>query len=78
MRLCRSPAGPLLVISGWRGEVRQAFTSLRHLGQMMLNRILISGHWLVFIWAVNAGYIVEYNLRYYINLVVNELLGFAT
>ena len=45
---------------------------------MMLNGILIGGHWLVFIWAVNAGYIVEYSLGYYINLVVNVLFGLAT
>lgn len=37
--------------------------------------LLISGNWLLYIWAVNAGHIVESSLGYYINPLVNVLLG---
>ena len=37
--------------------------------------VLLSFNWFVFIWAVNAGYIVETSLGYFINPLVNVLLG---
>lgn len=36
---------------------------------------LIGTNWLVYIWAVNAGFIVETSLGYFINPLVNVLLG---
>ncbi len=69
-------AGGLLVFSRRMGEVRQAFSSFRHFGQMMVSGFLIGSNWLIFIWGVNAGYIVECSLGYYINPLVNVVLGF--
>ncbi len=37
--------------------------------------ILMSSNWLIYIWAVNSGYIVESSLGYFINPLVNVLLG---
>lgn len=37
--------------------------------------VLIGTNWLVYIWAVNAGFIVETSLGYFINPLVNVLLG---
>jgi len=37
--------------------------------------ILLSINWLTYVWAVNAGYIVETSLGYFINPLVNVLLG---
>ena len=36
---------------------------------------LIGVNWLVYIWAVNAGFIVEVSLGYYINPLLNVLMG---
>lgn len=36
---------------------------------------LLTVNWLVYIWGVNAGYIVETSLGYFINPLVNVLLG---
>lgn len=36
---------------------------------------LIGTNWLIYIWAVNAGFIVETSLGYFINPLVNVLLG---
>ena len=69
-------AGGLLLFSRRMGEVRQAFSSFRHFGQMLASGVLIGTNWLIFIWGVNAGYIVECSLGYYINPLVNVLLGF--
>ena len=40
-----------------------------------LAAVLISGNWFIYIWGVNAGYVVESSLGYFINPLVNVLLG---
>jgi len=57
----------------------------RWLGPVLRNRrtvliytlaaILLSVNWFTYIWAVNAGYVVEASLGYFINPLVNFLLG---
>ena len=37
--------------------------------------LFISGNWFVYIWGVNHGYIVETSLGYFMNPLVNVLLG---
>jgi chloramphenicol-sensitive protein RarD len=37
--------------------------------------VLIGINWLVYVWAVNAGYIVETSLGYFINPLISVLLG---
>ncbi len=37
--------------------------------------VLIALNWLTFVWAVNAGYIVETSLGYFINPLLSVLLG---
>ena len=37
--------------------------------------MLLGCNWLTYIWAVNSGYIVESSLGYFINPIVNILLG---
>lgn len=44
-------------------------------GYVILCSLLISVNWLVFIWAVNNGYIVETSLGYYMNPLLSILLG---
>ncbi|MFN2103926.1 MAG: EamA family transporter RarD [Candidatus Promineifilaceae bacterium] len=36
---------------------------------------LLAVNWLTYIWAVNAGYIIETSLGYFINPLINVLLG---
>src|SRR3546814_12097310 len=38
---------------------------------------LIAINWLVYIWAVNNGHVVAASLGYFLNPLVNVLLGFA-
>lgn len=37
---------------------------------------ILALNWFIYIWAVNAGYIVETSLGYFINPLINVLLGF--
>jgi chloramphenicol-sensitive protein RarD len=45
------------------------------LGLLLITGILIGGNWFVYIYAVNHSHIVEASLGYYINPLVNVLLG---
>ncbi len=47
----------------------------RTMGIYTLAAILLSINWFTYIWAVNAGFVVEASLGYFINPLVNFLLG---
>ncbi len=47
----------------------------RVLGVYTIAALLIGVNWLTYVWAVNAGYIVETSLGYYINPLLSVLLG---
>lgn len=47
----------------------------RNLAIYLLAAGLLSVNWLVYIWGVNNGYIVETSLGYFINPLINILLG---
>ena len=55
--------------------LRAEFRNHRRLGFYLLTALLISGNWLLYIWAVQQGRILEASLGYYINPLVNVLLG---
>ncbi len=55
--------------------VPRAVSSWRQLGIYIVTTGLITTNWLIFIWAVNSGHIVQTSLGYYINPVVNVILG---
>ena len=56
----------------WLG---QALREPRRVAIFALSSLLLSGNWLIYIWAVNAGHVVEASLGYFINPLVNVLLG---
>lgn len=41
-----------------------------------LSAILLSGNWLLYIWAVNNGHVIESSLGYFINPLFNVMLGY--
>ena len=47
----------------------------KRLGRLVAASLLIGINWLVFIWAVNSGHVVEGSLGYFINPLVNIVLG---
>ena len=44
-------------------------------GIYLIAALLIGGNWWTYVWAVNAGHIVETSLGYFINPLVSVLLG---
>ncbi len=67
----------LVLILAWRRDkiFLKYITSPRTLGILVLTAALIGVNWFVYIYAVNTNHIVEASLGYYINPMVNILLG---
>jgi chloramphenicol-sensitive protein RarD len=69
----------VLLLLGWQQRwhwIRQAVRTPRILATSLATGSILALNWFVYIWAVNAGYIVETSLGYFINPLVNVLLGF--
>ncbi len=76
-RLTWSCAAVLLVL-GLRGELGQLVRPLRHpplLGRLVLSAALVSNNWILYVWSVGHGHVVEASLGYFINPLMNVLLG---
>jgi chloramphenicol-sensitive protein RarD len=58
----------------WR-ELGRALTTRRSLLMLTLSALLVAGNWLVYIWAISTGQLVEASLGYFINPLVNVALG---
>lgn len=56
-------------------QVSRAVRDPRTLGWLTLSSLLIAANWIVFIWAVNSGHVLETSLGYYINPLVNMAAG---
>ena len=57
----------------WLGTVRRQPRVLAGFGASAL---LLASNWFIYIWAVNNGRVVDSSLGYFINPLVNVLLGF--
>lgn len=69
-------AGSLLLMlwkhPGWFKELRD---NPQRLAILALSGTLIASNWLIYVWAVNNGRMLEASLGYYINPLINVLLA---
>lgn len=72
-------AGLLVLLrrGGGAGRVRAVLQQPRLLAVLALCALLTGGNWLVFVWAIDAGRLIEASLGYFINPLVSVLLGWA-
>lgn len=66
----------LSTVGTWSG-VRTAIRSKRRMGTLAVTAVLIAINWLTFIYGVTSGQILDTSLGYYINPLVNVVLGMA-
>jgi len=57
------------------GQFRSVALHRRILGVHLLSAALIGVNWLTYVWAINAGYIVETSLGYFANPLLSVALG---
>lgn len=56
--------------------VRPLTREPRVIASFAISSLLLSGNWLLYIWAVNNGHVIESSLGYFINPLVNVMLGY--
>ncbi len=76
-RVLWSALGAVLLLLVWKhpGWWRELRAHPRRLAMLALSGLLIACNWLIYVWAVNNGHMLEASLGYYINPLVNVLLG---
>ncbi|EHD9908643.1 EamA family transporter RarD [Salmonella enterica] len=63
-----------MVALQWR-QVKKLLKTPKKIFLLALSAVLVGGNWLLFIWAVNNHHMLEASLGYFINPLVNILLG---
>lgn len=65
----------ILAFSGGFGEVRALFADRKRALGTLLSAVLLAGNWLLYVWAVETGQVLEASFGYFINPLVNVLMG---
>ena len=66
---------PLIIIMRRWQEFTAVFKNLRTLLILLFTALIVGGNWLLYIWAVNSDHLLQASLGYYINPLVNVVLG---
>ena len=62
----------------WRGELGAVRTALANPGtryRLMATAVLISINWLIYVWSIANGHVIDASLGYFINPLLNVVLG---
>lgn len=66
---------PLVALQGKTGELLSALKNPRSILTLLATTLFVATNWLLFIWSVNNGLVLQASLGYYINPLFNVLLG---
>lgn len=64
----------ILLVTGF-SKIKKLFKDRKRLGLLGITSIIIAFNWLLFIWAVNNDHMLDASLGYYINPLLNVVLG---
>lgn len=64
----------ILLTKQWK-QFRSAALTPRVIGIYTVAGVVLTINWLIYVWGVNAGFIVETSLGYFINPLISVLLG---
>jgi chloramphenicol-sensitive protein RarD len=65
----------LVALQGRRTELRGGLGSAEAVGRNLLSAGLLTANWLVYVWGVNTGHVIETSLGYFLVPLVNVALG---
>jgi chloramphenicol-sensitive protein RarD len=66
------------VLLAWRGSGREVLAAARQpalVGRTLGAGALLTGNWLIFVWGVNHGHVIECSLGYFLVPLANVCLG---
>ncbi|WIY51749.1 EamA family transporter RarD [Devosia sp. YIM 151766] len=65
----------VVLLTGGMAEVRNVLTDWRRMRVIALSAVLLVGNWLLYVWAVETGQLLEASFGYFINPLVNVAIG---
>lgn len=65
----------LIAVQGGFGAVGNALNNVRSLGINLLGASLLTANWLVYVWGVNTGHVIDCSLGYFLVPLVNVAAG---
>ena len=65
----------ILTFSGGFREVRALFADRQRVLVTLLSAVLLAGNWLLYVWAVESGQVLQASFGYFINPLVNVAMG---
>lgn len=66
----------LVAVSRQWSKVKHALQNRRTLRVLLVSGLLLACNWFLFIWAINSNRLLDASLGYYINPLINVLLGY--
>lgn len=67
--------GAILLAGRRMGEVKAALAHWPTLRSMIISSVLLALNWLIYVWAVETGQVLEGSFGYFINPLVNVAIG---
>jgi chloramphenicol-sensitive protein RarD len=67
--------GLMLTAAGRLAEVKKALADPETLRSMAISSVILGGNWLIYVYAVETGQVLETSFGYFINPLMNVLLG---
>lgn len=67
--------GIILLVKRRFAEVRAVFADGRKVRLMLLSAVLLSANWLLYVWSVETGQVLQASFGYFINPLVNIAIG---
>jgi chloramphenicol-sensitive protein RarD len=65
----------VLAVTGGFAEVRAFLGDWRKAGVLLISAMLLGGNWLLYVWAVETGQVLQASFGYFINPLVNIAIG---
>lgn len=65
----------IIVVGGGIADVRSVLSDWRRMRVIALSAVLLVGNWLLYVWAVETGQVLEASFGYFINPLVNVAMG---
>ncbi|HZY69176.1 MAG TPA: EamA family transporter RarD, partial [Devosia sp.] len=67
--------GAILLLTSRMGEIRLALADRQTVRSMAISTVLLAINWLIYVWAVETGQVLEGSFGYFINPLVNVAIG---
>lgn len=67
--------GAIVVVSRRMAEVRKALSDFRTVRAMAISALLLGSNWLIYVWSVETGQVLEASFGYFINPMISVAIG---